>query len=73
MCATCCYRCEHHVSFSGIWSCGFVTPEQKKADVQRRIQNRFDEENRKISEAYMKRRREEAKKRAIKAAKARKK
>jgi hypothetical protein len=70
VCANCCYKCEHHVSWSGIWRCGYTPPEQKRDDVQRRIRERFEEEERKASEAFNKKRREEAKLRAIKRAKA---
>ena len=73
VCDECCYRCEYHVSWSGIWRCKYVTPEDRREDVQRRIRERFEEEERKISEAYNRRRREEARQRAIKKAKAAKK
>ena len=70
VCDECCYRCEYHISCSGIWKCKYVTPEEKRDDVQRRIRERFEEEERKISEAYKKRRKEEARQRAIKQARA---
>lgn len=71
VCAECCWKCQDHVSWSGIWDCSFITDEQKKALARKRSQERFDKENREISAAYHKHRKEEAKKRAIKAAKAR--
>lgn len=70
VCAECCYRCEHHVNWSGTWQCSYIFPEKKRAEARRRAQERFEEENRRISAAFYRRRKEEARKRAIKAAKA---
>jgi len=71
VCADCCYRCEHHISWSGIWHCGFRSEEQLREERRKRARDRFDEENRKISEAFMKKRKEEARQWAIKKARAR--
>ena len=73
VCDRCCYECEHHISWSGIWRCGYITPQDRHEDIQRRIRDKFEEENIRISKAYHRKRKEEARKRAIKNAKARKK
>lgn len=71
VCDACCYKCEHRVSWSGIWRCGYITPEQKKIEARRRAQARFDAESAKISQAYSTRRREQARQRAARSARAR--
>lgn len=73
VCANCCYRCEHRVAWSGIWRCGYITAEERRERARMRSQERFTSESARISAAYMKRRKEQARERAIKAAKARKK
>jgi len=73
VCDACCYRCEHRVSWSGIWRCSYITEEERREQARQRAQERFASENARISEAYMKRKRELARERAVKAAKARKK
>ena len=73
VCAECCHRCEHRVSWSGIWRCGYITAEERREQIRKRSQDRFASENAKISAAYMKRKKERAREYAIKAAKARKK
>ena len=73
VCDACCYRCEHRVSWSGIWRCSYITEEERREQARQRAQERFASESAKISEAYMKRKRERARERAAKAAKARKK
>lgn len=73
VCDICCWRCEYHTAWSGIWRCAYRTEEIRMQEARQRAQDRFNTENEKISEAFYKRRREEAKRRAIKAAKARKK
>lgn len=70
VCDLCCYRCEHHVSWSGIWRCSFVTPEDRREAALKRIRDREHAENARITEIYVRRRREEARKWAIKRAKA---
>ena len=69
----CCYKCENHVIWSGVWKCSFVTEEDRKAEIRARIQQRFDAESKKISDAYIAKRKREAREWAIKQAKARKK
>jgi hypothetical protein len=71
VCDHCCYKCEHRASWSGLWKCEYTTPEDRKEAARKRAQQRFDDENLKISRAFYKRKKEEAKQRAIKAAKAR--
>ena len=73
VCDECCYRCEHRVSWSGIWRCSYIAEEERREQARQRAQERFASESMKISEAYMKRKREQARERAVKAAKARKK
>lgn len=70
VCANCCYKCDHHIAFSGIWSCDYITPEQRREQARKRSQERFDAEVIKASEAFKQRRREKAREKAIKAAKA---
>ncbi len=64
VCDECCYRCEYRVGWSGIWMCRFLTPEQRKAEAQRRIRDREHEEIVKATEAYDRRRQEYAMKRS---------
>ena len=71
VCDHCCYKCEHRVSWSGLWKCEYTTPEDRREAARQRAQQRFEDENRRISEAFNKRRKEQARERAIKAAKAR--
>lgn len=72
VCDICCLNCSYHVRWSGIWRCAYVSEAKKREEVKRRIRNSFEEENRRVSEAYYRKKREEARKRAIKAAKAKK-
>ena len=71
VCAECCYRCEHHVAFSGTWHCSYITEKEKREIRLRRAQERFDTENAKISAAFHKERKEKAREWAIKKAKQR--
>lgn len=71
VCDHCCYKCEHHASWSGLWKCEYTTPEDRREAARQRAQQRFEDENRRISEAFNKRRKEQARERAIKAVKAR--
>lgn len=70
VCDACCYRCEHRVSWSGIWRCGYIDPEQKKLEARQRAQARFDAESLRISQAYRANRRAQARQRAAKSARA---
>ena len=72
VCADCCCRCEYHRSWSGIWTCIYVDPETRKQDVLKRSNARFNEEVERISAAYIRKKKAEARERAIKAAKAKK-
>lgn len=71
VCDVCCFNCEHHRRWSGLWECTFRTPEERREAAIKRNRERFEEENRKVSQAYWERKREEARLRAIKAARAR--
>lgn len=71
VCDECCFRCEHHITFSGVWDCNYITPEEKRKQALKRAQDRFDAENRRVSELVRAKWREEAKKRAIKNARRR--
>lgn len=63
VCDICCYKCEYHTSWSGLWKCEFKTPEQKREEAIKRIREREHEEVVKATEAYRRRRREQAMKR----------
>lgn len=71
VCATCCFRCEHHYKWSGLWKCEYITEEDRKTERLKRAEARFEEENRRISEAFHKKRKEERRQWAIKQAKKR--
>lgn len=71
VCDCCCYECEYHVGWSGIWSCNYITTEEKRQQSLRRSRARFDEENRRVSKAVRSKWREEARTRAIKEARRR--
>ena len=73
VCAQCCYECEHKVSWSGLWKCTYMTEEDRKAEIKAQIQERFDAESKKISDAYHAERKRKAREYAIKQAKARRK
>lgn len=70
VCAECCRLCEYHTSWSGIWKCTYKTPETVREQAVQARQNEFEAEVAKISEAYRKRKKEEARLRAIKDARA---
>ena len=70
VCDCCCFRCEHHLSWSGVWRCAYITPEQRRENAKKKAQERFDQENLRISRAYHEKRKEEARQRAIKQARA---
>ena len=71
VCAECCRLCEYHRSWSGIWKCCYITQEQRNAEARKRAQERFDAESMKISLAYREKKREQARQRAIRSARAR--
>lgn len=66
VCMACCSSCEYRVEFSGVHSCGFKDPLTKLTEAKKRIRSREAQANAEITEAYMKKRREIAKKNAIK-------
>ena len=72
VCAMCCYKCENHVIWSGVWKCSFVTEEDRKAEIRARIQQRLNAEEKRISDIYLARKKQKAREYAIKQAKARK-
>ena len=69
VCAACCYKCEYHKSWSGLWKCEYIPPEDRYIQALARARARFEDESRRISQAYTKKKKEEARQRAIKAAK----
>ncbi len=71
VCDICCFECEHHFKWSGLWRCRYITEEEKRAERLKRARERFESENQKISAAYYERRREERREWAIKQARAR--
>lgn len=73
VCAECCRKCEHHIKWSGIWRCNYVTLEDRREQARQRAQERFNEENAKISAAYNREKKERARQKAIQAARARRK
>jgi hypothetical protein len=70
VCDVCCWKCKHHIAWSGIWRCGYRSREDRMSDARKKAQDRFNAENEKISAAYHTRRKEEARLRAIKRARA---
>lgn len=56
VCDACCYKCEHRRSWSGIWRCGYITPEDKRRAVLQRILDREETEIRKAAEVQTKQR-----------------
>lgn len=73
VCDICCYECEYNFKYSGLWQCAYQSEEARKVTVKERIQQRFEDENRKVSQAFYARRKEEARQWAIRKAKAAKK
>ena len=71
VCSRCCMACEYSVEFSGLYKCNYNTPEERRAAALKRSQERLAIENAKITDAFIQRRRESARKLAIKNAKAR--
>lgn len=52
VCSACCYKCEYRVSWSGIWRCRYMTPEDRKAEARQRARARFDSEAARISQIH---------------------
>ena len=69
----CCYRCEHHLTWSGIWQCSYITPEQKREETLRRIRDREQIEITKSAAEYKRQKQKYAIERAKKAARAKNK
>ena len=73
VCMNCCSTCEYRRGQAGIKICTYKDPLRKHAESMSRIQARETEQNVLITASYKARRREEARKRAIKNAMARRK
>lgn len=71
VCSGCCRNCEHSREFSGLYKCTYKSPEQRREESLKRSRDRLIAENIRITEAFMRERREAARKNAIKKAKAR--
>ena len=73
-CTGCCMKCEHYVSWSGLWKCTYKTEEMLEEERQREKERRAairkqkeEEELMEISRAYFKRRLAERAKRQARA------
>lgn len=69
---SCCMECEYMNKFSGLFHCQYKTPAMKRMEAAKKKEQEFIEENRRASKLIREQMREEAKKRAIKRAKANK-
>lgn len=65
VCMSCCAGCEYRKGDAGIRTCTFVDPLRRHAEAMRRIASREAEENARITEAWKRKRREEARRKAI--------
>ena len=68
----CCCSCEYRQGMSGMKTCTFKDPMQRRAEAVKRIKERANEENVKATNAFIERRKEAARKAAIKRAKQKK-
>ena len=68
VCGHCCSKCQYKEKFSGLYRCGYKTPEQRRAEAYKKARARFDEENRRVSAAVRAVWKEKARERAIKKA-----
>ena len=70
VCGRCCHKCEHknHASTR----CTYKSPERIRYEAHKKAEERFNAENRRVTEIYLERRREAARQYAIKKAKAEK-
>jgi len=66
VCTNCCMVCGYHREYSGLYTCTFRTPEQKKEEARIRIQKRLAEEERRITAIYMAEKKARARAYAIK-------
>lgn len=71
VCSRCCMACNDSREFSGLYKCTYKSPEQRREESLKRSRDRLIAENIRITEAFMRERREAARKNAIKKAKAR--
>lgn len=71
VCLTCCMKCEHQNTWSGLMHCTFVTEEERRAEAVKRQRLKFDAEVAAISRNYRHHKKEQARLRAIKDARMR--
>ena len=71
VCDICCWKCKHHRAWSGIWHCSYRSEDARKKAALNAKRNEFDTEVLRISDAYRRRKKEEARQQAIKDARAR--
>lgn len=71
VCSGCCMACIDSREFTGLYKCTYKTPEQRREEALKRSKDRTTAENIEITKAFMRERRETARKNAIKKAKAR--
>ena len=69
VCSGCCRNCEHSREFAGLYTCTYKTVEQRKKESLQRAKEKQAAENARITDAFMRRRREIARVNAIKRAK----
>lgn len=69
VCSRCCMNCEHSREFSGLYKCTFKTVEQRRKESLQRAKEKQADENARITDAFLRRRREIARVNAIKRAK----
>lgn len=72
VCMRCCAACEYRKGDAGIKACMYVDPIRRHEEALKRISSREAEENARITDAWIKKRREDARRRAIIKAKGRK-
>ena len=72
VCGSCCMHCPDHIAWSGIWKCGFISEEQRKANAAKRAEAAMNEELLRISSAYHKDRKARAREWYIKQARKKK-
>ena len=68
----CCCSCKYRQGMSGMKTCTFKDPMRRRAEAVKRIKERANEENVKATNAFIERRKEAARKAAIKRAKQKK-
>lgn len=70
VCGHCCAKCQYKEKFSGLYRCGYKTPEQRRMEAHKKARERFEAENRRVSAAVRAVWKEKAKEKAIKKAQA---